>query len=128
MRDTRGCETIGLSLPANKDLMLVARLATAGVVARAGLPLDVLDDVKMAVEEASLFLMAQAAEPAELRFSFALCPGAISVEIACEGEGKRAGDLQPGELEVVRCILESLVRAVDIRLGEDGPASIRLEA
>lgn len=127
MANLRECDRIELSLPANRDLMLVARLATAGVVARAGLTLDVLDDVKMAVEEACLFLMTQAAAPERLRLSFALCPQAFSVEITCEGTPASGEGAAPGELEVVRCILESLVRSVDIRASAEGVASILLE-
>ena len=122
------CDRIELSLPASKDLMLVVRLATAGVVARAGLTLDVLDDVKMAVEEACLFLMDQASVPEKLRLAFRLCPGRICVEIAREGELGQRECVQPGELEVVRCILESLVRSVELRRQGDGVAAILLEA
>ena len=126
MAEKHPCDRIELTLPASRDMMLVARLAASGVVARAGLPLDVLDDVKMAVEEACLFLMAQASDPQRLHLTFELCPQGFSVEILCEGEGNGRPELQPGELEVVRCILESLVRTVDICMREDGPRSIRL--
>ena len=124
--DMRDGSRIELSLPANRDMMLIARLATAGVVARAGLPLDALDDVKMAVEEACLFLMDRAAAPEDLRLTFDLRTGAIAVRI--DGTGAPAAEAPEEELEVVRCILESLVRAVDIRLREDGTASVLLKA
>ena len=128
MGEWKQCDTVELTLPASKDMMLVARLATAGVVARAGLTLDALDDVKMAVEEACLFLMDQAVVPERLRLVFALCPGRIFVEIAREGEQEQREGADPAELEVVRCILQSLVRSVEIRAREDGVAAIRLEA
>ena len=128
MRANGACDTIELSLPASKDLMLVVRLTTAGVVARAGLTLDALDDVKMAVEEACLFFLDQAAVPEKLQLTFRLCPGRISVEIVHEGGPAQCGNVREDELEVVRCILESLVRSVEIRRQGDGVAAILLNA
>ena len=43
---------VELRVAANADMMLVVRLATAGVTARAGLTLDAMDGFKMAAEEA----------------------------------------------------------------------------
>jgi anti-sigma regulatory factor (Ser/Thr protein kinase) len=38
-------------------MLLVIRLTTAGVMARAGLTVDILDDLKMSVEEACYCLI-----------------------------------------------------------------------
>ena len=48
MIDSMQNRTIELSVPAHRDMMLVLRLTTAGVVARAGLGVDRINDVKMA--------------------------------------------------------------------------------
>ena len=53
---------IELILPADSNLMLVIRLAAAGVIARAGVTVDRMDELKMAVEEACSCLMDQNAE------------------------------------------------------------------
>ena len=42
---------ISLTVPADKSMMLVIRLTTAGVLARARLTVDAIDDMKMAVEK-----------------------------------------------------------------------------
>ena len=52
MREIVLKEAVELKVPAEQNMMLVLRLTTAGVVARAGLTVDRMDDVKMAVEEA----------------------------------------------------------------------------
>ena len=75
---------------------------------------------------ADLFLCEYAAAPEDLRLTFDLRTGAIAVQIDCTGAP--AAEVPEEELEVVRCILESLVRAVDIRLREDGTASVLLKA
>ena len=50
MRDFMLKEPVELKLPARQEMMLVLRLTTAGVIARAGLTVDRMDDVKLAVE------------------------------------------------------------------------------
>ena len=50
---------VELSFPSDKSMMLVLRLTAAGVLARAGLTVDVMDDVKLAVEEACNCLIGQ---------------------------------------------------------------------
>ena len=49
MREILLKEPVELKLPAEQNMMLVMRLTTAGVVARAGLTVDRMEDVKMAV-------------------------------------------------------------------------------
>ena len=45
MREVRLKEPVELKLPAEQSMMLVLRLTTAGVVTRAGLTVDRMDDV-----------------------------------------------------------------------------------
>ena len=67
MIDSMQNRTVELSVPAHRDMMLVLRLTTAGVVARAGLGVDRINDVKMAVEEACALIIETALkkEPGE---------------------------------------------------------------
>ena len=66
MRDFMLKEPVELKLPARQEMMLVLRLTTAGVIARAGLTVDRMDDVKLAVEEACSCLIGQASSPRRL--------------------------------------------------------------
>ena len=93
--------------------MLVLRLTTAGVVARAGLTVDRMDDVKLAVEEACSCLISEADGPERLRLRFAERDGALHISIC--GEGGTPASIGEDEREVVRCILESMVDGAELR-------------
>lgn len=55
-----GSELVRLDLPANPDVVGVARMVVAGAASLAGLPLDDrLDDVRLAVTEACNYLVRQ---------------------------------------------------------------------
>lgn len=127
MRENDQKGTIELSLPASRDMMLVVRLAASGVVARAGLTLDVLEDVKMAVEEACLFLVAQSGAE-RLRLTFDPRPGEFCVRIAWEGRREPDKALPEAEMDVVRCILEALVSSAQIDVRDGSVENITLKA
>ena len=112
--------SVELSLPARRSMMLVLRLTAAGVVARAGLTVDRMDDVKLAVEEACSCLIGEGGGPERLALRFT--QEREGLRIAVRGEGGSAVALSEDEREVVRCILESLADGVEIR-GDVGAVS-----
>ena len=118
MREAVLSEPVELSLPARRNMMLVLRLTTAGVVARAGLTVDRMDDVKLAVEEACGCFIDEAGGPERLRLRFSEADGAL--HIAVRGEGNHFAAIGDDEREVVRCILESLVDGAELQM--DGAA------
>ena len=123
MIDSMQNRTVELSVPAHRDMMLVLRLTTAGVVARAGLGVDRINDVKMAVEEACALII-ETARADMLRLTFATDADALTICIcggACEYECT-----DEDEMQVVRCILESLVDDVQFCRTESGAGSGRL--
>ena len=123
MRETILSEPVELALPARRSMMLVLRLTTAGVVARAGLTVDRMDDVKLAVEEACSCLISEADGPERLRLRFTEADGALRISV--RGEGGVPAAIGEDEREVVRCILESLVDGVE--LCADGAAIAGVE-
>ena len=110
--------TVDLYIPGGQDMLLVARLATVGYVARAGLTLDAADDIKLAVTEA---LGVVGGERLHLR----LCVADDAVEIAIEGDGTAVAH-EKAEIEVVRCVLESMTDEVVVE-GEDCITAIRMK-
>ncbi len=114
---------IELTVPAHKDMMLVLRLTTAGVVARAGLGVDRINDVKMAVEEACALII-ETAQAETLHLTFNIDSGAIA--ICVQGDACRCECSDNDEMQVVRCILESLVDDVQICRMDSGVGMIRL--
>lgn len=116
-------EPIELKVPAKKENMLVIRLTAAGVIARAGLTVDRLDDVKMAVEEACACLIEAETPPKSLRITFQSEEDGLRIVI----RGDLAiGNFDPDEAQVVRCILESLTDGVKMREENGSLASIEL--
>ncbi len=115
---------VELSLPARRSMMLVLRLTTAGVVARAGLTVDRMDDVKLAVEEACSCLIGGDGGPERLALGFIQEGGALCIRVC--GEGGSPVSLGEDEREVVRCILESLADGVEIRARGDAVERIEL--
>jgi anti-sigma regulatory factor (Ser/Thr protein kinase) len=117
---------IELTLPADSRMLLIIRLITAGVTARAGLTVDAVEDVKMAVEEASNCLL-RCACCESLKLSFTAEDSVLRVRV--EGVGRPSPDADPSgdcdEVQVIRYILESMVD--DAHVIYDGKALSAIE-
>ena len=125
MREIVLKDAVELKLPAQREMMLVLRLTTAGVVARAGLTVDRLDDVKLAVEEACTCLIDSENPPARLSLCFEKKEAMLLIHIC--GEGDCGGTTSAeDEAAVVRCILESLVDGVELRTHGDAIGALEL--
>ena len=125
MREIMLKEPVELKLPAQQNVMLVMRLTTAGVIARAGLTVDRINDVKLAVEEACTCLMQSASNPKTLCLRFFEEEKCLKIRICGDcicGGGAVAED----ELTVVQCILESLVDGVELHTHGDDIGAIEL--
>lgn len=118
-------QPIELKLPAERNMMLVLRLTTAGVVARAGLGVDRMDDVKMAVEEACNCIIGDDSAAETLRLTFCNDEQNLVIRI-CADDGCAAARAEEDELSVIRCILESLVDSVDIRVKDEKLSGVEL--
>ena len=126
MKTIEAQRPIELTLPAEPRMLLIIRLITAGVTARAGLTVDAVEDVKMAVEEACNCLLRCASCDA-LKLKFTSESGVLHVRV--EGIGEPAephalvGDCD--EVQVIRLILESMVD--DAHVIYDGSALSAIE-
>ena len=125
MREIMLKEPVELKLPAQQNMMLVMRLTTAGVIARAGLTVDRINDVKLAVEEACSCLIQAASNPKTLCLRFFEDEAGLKIRICgdcvCSGE-----EDTEDELSVVKCILESLVDGVVLHTHGNDVGSIEL--
>lgn len=125
MSETVLKEPVELTLPAQRSMMLVLRLTTAGVIARAGLTVDRMDDVKMAVEEACSCMIGESGGPKRLRLRFVQAQDGLRIRVC--GDGECGGTpIREDERTVIRCILESLVDGVDIRMHGDAVGAVEL--
>jgi serine/threonine-protein kinase RsbW len=126
MKTMEAQRPIELTLPAEPRMLLIIRLITAGVTARAGLTVDAVEDVKMAVEEACNCLLRCACCEA-LKLSFTSVDGVLHMRV--EGLGEPKGNAAPAgdcdEVQVIRYILESMVD--DAHVIYDGSALSAIE-
>lgn len=119
---------IELTLPADPKLMLIIRLTVAGVVARAGVTVDRMDDIKMAVEEACSCLLDQENAPDKLHLQFECHENAMDIRICALSKDDPVGNVDDAELDVMRCILDSLADHTEFDVQNGWIASIRMRA
>ena len=116
MKNYRLNAPVELTVAADSGMMLVVRLTTAGVVTRAGLTIEAMDNLKIATEEACSCLIGQKNPPERLGLKYECRDGALvtcvrGMDMKCE-----SGEADEAELDVARCILETLVDHVDFDL------------
>ena len=109
MQESKNCRYIDMSLPADKDMMLLVRLAASGVLARSGVTIDRLDDFKTAIEEACSCLISQTDAPGRIALRFDIGEKCAKFTCTCAGGCPTGRVVDPAELEVAGLILESLV-------------------
>ena len=119
---------VELTLPADRDLMLVVRLTAAGVAARAGVTVDRMDEIKMAIEEACGCMIEQANPPARLRLRFCVEAGRLAVSAEGLDAAIESGDTGEAELDVMRCILDALVDRAEFTVRNGWIARVDVEA
>jgi len=106
---------VTLVLPPDASLVRVARLTASAVAAQAGLTIDLIETVKIAVSEAmSLFLGSDDTEPVTLHLDFG--PGSLTVTAL----GSRAR-LDDNEIELAQLVLEAVSDEYEI-----GPTHVRV--
>ena len=112
MKNYRLNAPVELSVAADSGMMLVVRLTTAGVVTRAGLTIDAMDNLKIAAEEACNCLISQQNPPQRIGLTYECRDGALCITVAGLDKGCEPCETDEAELEVVRCILETLADEV----------------
>lgn len=120
---------VELRLPATRDMMLVVRLTTAGILARSGLTVEAVEDAKMAVEEACGSLI-RASRCATLYLCFEREPRGISLIAQAEsGSGSQCDPVQcldEDEAEMLQAVLLSLMDEVSLGTSEGCLCSVHM--
>jgi serine/threonine-protein kinase RsbW len=78
---------VELRLPADSAFASVLRTTTAGLAARLDFPIDDIEDLRIAVGEASAMVLPEAALGADLLCRFYMRPGALVVSVGVDVEG-----------------------------------------
>lgn len=121
-------DAIELNLAADAGMMLVVRLTTAGVIARAGLTIDAMDHLKMATEEACNCLIGQENPPKRIGLRFRCDEDRLKIAVQALDGVDAAGNANEDELEIVRCILASLADEVFIDVRNGWIRAVELQA
>lgn len=75
---------IDAEVPATAEFVQVLRNVAAGVAARLDMPIDQIEEVRLAVTEAASFLLDQV-ESASIRMTIRRDPDVIDVTLSCDG-------------------------------------------
>ncbi len=102
-------EAVGLSIPVQSDLVILARLTAATVASRAGFDVEEVDDLRLAVDELCV-LVIDGADTGRLKLRFIASEGGVEVICNLDGSGA-AGEANTddhGERDLSVRILEAL--------------------
>ncbi len=110
---------ISLTLPANGEYALIARLAVSGLGMLSGLEVGLIDDLRSAVDESCDCLTHQPAAAARLTVRAGLDGARLNCRIEAERTGA-PGAQTPLDLDVTRGILETLMPDVRLEADERG--------
>ena len=108
-------------VPADPAYLSVLRTASAGLAARLDLDLDEIEDLRIAIDEASTLLILGAGDGERLRAEFRL--GDDELDITVSGPLTQL----PERTSIAWSVLEALAGEVVAHTGSDGrPSSVRL--
>jgi serine/threonine-protein kinase RsbW len=83
---------VELRLPADNAYVSVLRTTTAGLAARLDFTLDDIEDLRMAVGEASALVLPEAAAGADLTCEFFMRPGELTVRVGVPAQAPTEPD------------------------------------
>ncbi|MDF1603719.1 anti-sigma factor [Nocardioides sp. YIM 152315] len=78
---------VELRLPADRAYASVLRTTTAGLAARLDFPIDDIEDLRIAIGEASAMVLGEAAPGTDLVCRFYQSPGELAVEVSASVDG-----------------------------------------
>ncbi|WP_370291349.1 anti-sigma factor [Nocardioides sp.] len=85
---------VALRLPADGAFASVIRTLTAGLAARLDFTLDDIEDLRIAVSEATAMVLDEADPGAELACTYRLSPGALALELVTAAAAPAAPDYE----------------------------------
>lgn len=115
-------DTVELRIPASGAYLSIVRTATAGLAARLDFTLDEIDDLRIAVDEASALLLADAVTGANLTCLYTLLPDALDIRVSTT---TGSGEL-PRQHTFAWTVLTALAGEVRTETGAGGMVSVVL--
>jgi serine/threonine-protein kinase RsbW len=112
---------VELRLPADNAYVSVLRTTTAGLAARLDFPIDDIEDLRIAVGEASAMVLPESAVDTDLTCAFFLTSDSLTVEVSVEA----SAPVQPDYDSFAWQVLSTLATRAEAE-SSDGRFSVRL--
>ena len=103
-------------------------MANAVIMPKAGITVDRMDELKMAVEEACGCLIDQANAPARIAVRFVCEDGSLLIRAEALDAAEPVGSVTADELDVMRCILCALVDEAALEVRDGWIAAVSMKA
>ena len=107
---------VELRLPADGAYAAVLRTLTAGLAARLDFTMDDIEDLRIAVSEATAMVLEQADVGADLVSRFRLEPGELRLEVSTVSESPAAPDYDSFGWQVLTALTSEVVTSREGRL------------
>ncbi len=98
---------VELRLPADSAFASVLRTTTAGLAARLDFPIDDIEDLRIAVGEASAMVLPEAAVDSDLTCRFFMSSGSLTVSVAVDVDQPVSPDLDSFAWQVLTTLATS---------------------
>jgi serine/threonine-protein kinase RsbW len=100
---------VELRLPADSAFVSVLRTTTAGLAARLDFPIDDIEDLRIAVGEASAMVLPEADPESELLCRFYMRPGALTVSVGVQAGAAGTPDYDSFAWQVLTTLATSAI-------------------
>ncbi|MBQ6951875.1 MAG: hypothetical protein IJN44_10355 [Clostridia bacterium] len=114
-----------MTVPAREEFSLPLRMAMAGVCALHDVPVDVMEDLRSAVDESCDLLLHQDFQAHCLSLTCEMTDGSLQVAISAS-KGCSLQAENPADADMAKLIIGSLVRKVDLEQDENGVHTVRM--
>ena len=112
-------EAVSITIPASPEYLKVLRLVAAGLAARLGFTLDEIEDLKIAVDELTAYLMGPQGREGKLEIRFAV--GENELRISGRGHFPHEHRLPTQLTHMSRMILQTVVDAATLEQMDGTP-------
>jgi anti-sigma regulatory factor (Ser/Thr protein kinase) len=110
---------VRLSIPASPEFLRLARLAAAGLASRMGFTYDVVEDLRIAIDELCFSLVGNSGRPGTIALRYWMQDDALVVEGV--GQFDDGMGTSPALSPLSQQILTAVVDEHELTIGKDGP-------
>jgi anti-sigma regulatory factor (Ser/Thr protein kinase) len=113
-------DRIVLTVPAREEYARTVRMTAVALVGRLGVPIDLVDDVRIAVEEAYVFAVRRTQPGGDVTFTFTVGDGRFACEVGPLAEVPEKEDADESGERYAVFILDSVCDEFELAERPDG--------